>query len=65
MWLVKLALRQRYTVGVLVILLLLFGIRSLQKTSTDILPSIDIPYVKTTIAVNTGLTIEPTFWWSS
>ena len=45
MWLVKLALRQRYTVGVLVILLLLFGIRSLQKTSTDILPSIDIPYV--------------------
>ena len=45
MWIVKLALRQRYTIGVLVILLLLFGARSLQQTSTDILPSIDIPYV--------------------
>jgi len=45
MWIVKLALRQRYTIGVLVLLLLLFGIRSVQQSSTDILPSIDIPYV--------------------
>lgn len=45
MWIVKLALRQRYTIGVLVILLLLFGGRSLRETSTDILPTIDIPYV--------------------
>lgn len=45
MWIVKLALRQRYTIGVLVILLLIFGVRSLRQTSTDILPSIDIPYV--------------------
>lgn len=45
MWIVKFALRQRYTIGALVLLLLLVGGRAMQKMSTDILPSIDIPYV--------------------
>lgn len=45
MWIVKLALKQRYTLGALVLLLVLFGARSVNKMSTDILPSIDIPYV--------------------
>lgn len=45
MWIVKFALRQRYTIGALVLLLLLVGGRAMQQMSTDILPSIDIPYV--------------------
>lgn len=45
MWIVKLALGQRYTIGALVLLLLLVGGRAMQQMSTDILPSIDIPYV--------------------
>ena len=45
MWIVSLAIRQRYTLGALVLLLILSGARSVSKMSTDILPSIDIPYV--------------------
>lgn len=45
MWIVRLALSQRYTLGALVVLLILLGVRSVNKMSTDILPSIDIPYV--------------------
>ncbi|WJG10763.1 efflux RND transporter permease subunit [Aliiglaciecola sp. LCG003] len=45
MWVVKFALRQRYTIGALVLLLLLIGGRSMQQVSIDVLPSIDIPYV--------------------
>ena len=45
MWIIQLALRQRYTLGALVLLLALVGARSVSKMSTDILPSIDIPYV--------------------
>jgi len=45
MWLVRYALDHRYAVGVLAILLLLFGTLALRKTSTDILPAADIPSV--------------------
>lgn len=45
MWIVKFALRQRYTIGAFVLLLILIGGRAMQQMSTDILPSIDIPYV--------------------
>jgi len=44
-WIVKFALAKRYTIGALVLLLLLVGGRTMQQMSTDILPSIDIPYV--------------------
>ncbi len=45
MWFVNLALRHRYTVGALILLLLFVGVRSLQRMPTDILPAIDTPYV--------------------
>ena len=45
MWLVRLALSRPYTFVVLAILLLLMGVLSILRTSTDIFPSIDIPVV--------------------
>jgi len=45
MWIVRFALRYRYTVGVFAILILLFGIMSARKMSTDILPSVKSPEV--------------------
>lgn len=45
MWIVRLALRQRYTIGALILLLILFGGRSVYRMPTDILPEVDIPYV--------------------
>jgi multidrug efflux pump subunit AcrB len=43
MWIVAYALRRRYTIGVLAILIVLFGLYSGRRMSTDILPSVDIP----------------------
>jgi multidrug efflux pump subunit AcrB len=45
MWIVLFALRYRYTVGVFAILILIFGILSAQKTSTDILPVVKSPEI--------------------
>lgn len=45
MWIVNYALRHPYTIAVLAILLVLLGGRSVLKISSDILPSIDVPYV--------------------
>jgi len=43
MWIVAYALRRRYTIGVLAILIVLFGLYSGRRMSTDILPAVDIP----------------------
>jgi multidrug efflux pump subunit AcrB len=45
MWIVAYALRRRYTIGVLAILIVLLGSMSGKRMSTDILPSVDIPAV--------------------
>jgi multidrug efflux pump subunit AcrB len=45
MWIVAYALRRRYTIGVLAILIVLLGAMSARRLSTDILPSVDIPAV--------------------
>lgn len=54
MWIVLFALRYKYTIGVLGILILLFGIMSARKMSTDILPKVDSPEV-TIVWSYTGL----------
>lgn len=43
MWIVLFALRYKYTIAVLGILILLFGVMSGRKMSTDILPRVDSP----------------------
>jgi multidrug efflux pump subunit AcrB len=43
MWIVAYALRRRYTIGVLAILIVLVGLYSGRRMSTDILPAVDIP----------------------
>ena len=45
MWIVRLALRRPYTIAVLSILLMLFGVMSAQRMRKDIFPTIDIPVV--------------------
>lgn len=45
MWIVLFALRYKYTVGVLAILILLAGIMSGRRMSTDILPRVDSPEI--------------------
>ena len=45
MWIVRLALRRPYTIAVLAILLMLFGVMSAQRMRKDIFPTIDIPVV--------------------
>lgn len=45
MWIVHYALRHRYSVAVLALLIVLFGVMSARRMSTDILPSVDIPAV--------------------
>ncbi len=45
MWIVLFALRYKYTVGVLAILIVLFGLLSMRRMSTDILPRVDSPEV--------------------
>jgi len=45
MWIVAYALRRRYTIAVLAILIVLFGLTSARRMSTDILPTVDIPSI--------------------
>src|SRR5436190_2086544 len=45
MWIVRLALRRPYTVLTSVLLVLLFGLLSIQRLKRDIRPNIDIPVV--------------------
>src|ERR1700758_1648858 len=45
MWIVRLALREPYTIVVLAILILLFGTLAIVRTPTDLFPNIDIPVV--------------------
>lgn len=45
MWIVLFALRYKYTIGVLAILILLFGIMAGRRMSTDILPRVDSPEI--------------------
>src|SRR5258708_33152665 len=45
MWIVRLALKQPYTIVVLAILIFLFGGLSIVRTPTDIFPNINIPVV--------------------
>jgi multidrug efflux pump subunit AcrB len=43
MWIVLFALRYKYTIAVFAILILLFGVLSGKRMSTDILPKVDAP----------------------
>lgn len=43
MWIVLFALRYKYSIAVLAILILLFGVLSVRRMSTDILPKVDSP----------------------
>ncbi|WP_226468034.1 efflux RND transporter permease subunit [Luteimonas panaciterrae] len=45
MWIVQYALARRYTIGVLAILILLFGTLAARRMPTDILPAVNIPSV--------------------
>lgn len=45
MWIVKLALKRPYTIGVMAILILLMGITSIKNTAVDIFPDINIPVI--------------------
>ncbi|MEP6692173.1 MAG: efflux RND transporter permease subunit [Gemmatimonadaceae bacterium] len=45
MWIVRLALRRPYTFIVGALLVVIFGVLSIKRTPTDILPEIDIPVV--------------------
>jgi multidrug efflux pump subunit AcrB len=45
MWIVEYALSRRYTIGVLAILILLFGWQATRRMPTDILPEVGIPSV--------------------
>ncbi|PTX93628.1 AcrB/AcrD/AcrF family protein [Spartobacteria bacterium LR76] len=54
MWIVVFALRYKYTIAVLAILILLFGVMSARRMSTDILPRVDSPEI-TIVWTYTGL----------
>ncbi len=45
MWIVQYALGRRYTIGVMAILILLFGLLAARRMPTDILPEVGIPSV--------------------
>jgi CzcA family heavy metal efflux pump len=45
MWIVQYALARRYTIGVLAILILLFGTLAARRMPTDILPEVGIPSI--------------------
>src|SRR5882672_6971876 len=45
MWIVQLALRRPYTFTVMALLMMLMGVVTIFRMSTDIFPSIDIPVV--------------------
>ncbi len=55
MWIGQYALQHKYTMGVLAILILLFGLFSAKRMSTDILPEVSIPPVNV-IWTYSGLT---------
>jgi multidrug efflux pump subunit AcrB len=46
MWIVRLALRRPYTFTVMAMLVVLLGIVTITRMSTDIFPNINIPVVK-------------------
>ncbi len=54
MWIVLFALRYKYSIAVLAILILLFGAMSAKRMSTDILPQVDSPEI-TLVWTYTGL----------
>lgn len=54
MWIVQFALRYKYTIGVLAIVILLFGAMSSRRMSTDILPRVESPEI-TVVWTYTGL----------
>lgn len=54
MWIVQFALRYKYSIAVLAILILLFGVMSARRMSTDILPRVDSPEI-TLVWTYTGL----------
>ena len=45
MWIVHYALSRRYTIGVLALLILLFGLLATRRMPTDILPEVGIPSI--------------------
>lgn len=45
MWIVQYALSRRYTIGVLAMLILLFGGLASRRMPTDILPEVGIPSI--------------------
>lgn len=45
MWIVEYALNRRYTIGVIAILILIFGLQASKRMPTDILPEVGIPSV--------------------
>lgn len=45
MWIVQFALRYKYSIAVLAILILLFGLMSASRMSTDILPRVEAPQI--------------------
>ncbi len=45
MWIVQYALNHRYTIGVVAILILLFGVLAARRMPTDILPEVGIPSI--------------------
>ena len=45
MWIVRLALHRPYTFLVLALLILIFGVTSIETMPTDVFPSIDIPVI--------------------
>src|SRR3954470_21353651 len=45
MWLIRTALRRSYTFVVMALLIAIGGVASIQRTPTDIFPSIDIPVI--------------------
>jgi multidrug efflux pump subunit AcrB len=54
MWIVLFALRYKYSIAVLAIIILLFGVMSARRMSTDILPQVDSPEI-TLVWTYTGL----------
>jgi multidrug efflux pump subunit AcrB len=57
MWIVRLALRRPYTFAVFALLILIFGVFSIESMPTDIFPNIDIPVV-TVVWQYTGLSAD-------
>ena len=45
MWIVRLALKQKYTIAVMVLLIIILGVVSIRQMPTDIFPRINIPVV--------------------